>query len=151
RPRSPAPPVGSALPEEIPHVGQTALVVAGSSAEHVEEAAEVGHRLSGGLPLPAEQAPEDVREPATAEQVVQPPAAATTTARLRGTAHTAGQPGHHERSEDRQQLREDRRPGLAGSAQALFDRPQPVAEHVAEDLLPSAGSTLASGFGWSRR
>src|SRR5690606_23596289 len=110
----------SAGAEEVAEVGP---VVAIATGEHVEETAQVGHRLFPGLLLAAEDAAEQVSDAAVgsaatpeqaAEEIAEEIAEAAPssidggrTSAATGTglvSETTGQPGHDERSEHRQQL-----------------------------------------------
>src|SRR5690606_15043868 len=141
--------------EEVAEVGPVVAIAAG---EHVEETAQVGHRLFPGLLLAAEDAAEQVSDAAagsaagsaaTPEQAAEEIAETAPsfidggrTSAATGTglvSETAGQPGHDERSEHRQQLGEEAGFGLPAGPEALLHGRAVRAEQVAEDLLAIGG------------
>src|SRR5690606_8890050 len=137
----------SAGTEKVTEVGP---VVAIATGEHVEQTAQVGHRLFPGLLLAAEDAAEQVSDPsagsaATPEQIAEAAPSSIDggrTSAATGTglvSETTGQPGHDERSEHRQQLGKEAGFGLPAGPEALLHGRAVRAEQVAEDLLAIGG------------
>ena len=120
--------------------GRAGRVPGALPATSAEKAAE---EVAQAAALPTEQPAQDVAEPSAAERRVA--LAAGRFRRLRGSArHPLGQPRHHDRREDRQQLGDQPAP-VAGATQPA-ETAQPVddlrallAEHVLHDLVAVVG------------
>src|SRR5690606_17816718 len=131
-------------------VAEVGPVVAIATGEHVEETAQVGHRLFPGLLPAAEDAAEQVSDPSAGSAATPGEAAEVIAAgapspidggrasAATGTGlvpETTGQPGHGERGEHRQQLGQETGFGLTAGPEALLDGRAVRAEQMAEDLL----------------